>query len=363
VTDSAARYQQLRRSIIGSLLRHRRAGVGLFVVLGAFAASILAGVLTVSAIGVSPWDALQTMVSGSVGSLSALGDTLVFATPRLFVALGAIVAIRCGVFNLGGEGQLQLGAVGAVLAGTLVGHLFPPLHVALALVAAMAFGAVWAMLAIVLKLWRGADEIIVTLMLNFIGVYFVSYLVQGPLQPAGQTFNTSAEIDRTAQLPIILQGTRLHAGFAVALFTAAAVWFLLYRTPLGLQLRAAGLSPRAARLQGLSMGRLVLVSMAISGGISGLAGAGEVLGVQFQLIDGFSSNFGFEGLAIAFLGALEPLPVVIVAIYFGMIENGTTALQTNLSVPSSLVYIMEALPILFLAGAQGWRLIRGGAAA
>ena len=358
MTQSVSRLGRARSAFLARLIRPSRPGSNTLVVLGAIAASILAGALTVTIIGVSPVQALVVVIEGTFGSVRGLADALVFATPRLLVALGAIVAVRCGVFNLGGEGQLQLGAIGAVLAGTMVGQIVAPLHIAFAVLAAMAF--VWAMLAILLKLWRGADEIIVTLMMNFIGIFLVAYLVEGPLQPPDSTFNMSERIEQTSRLPILIPGTRLHLGFLIALAATAAVWCLLYRTSLGVQLRATGLSLRAARLQGLSTGRLMFVSMAISGAIGGLAGAGEVLGVQFRLIEGFSSGFGFEGLAIAFLGGLEPIPVLLIAIYFGIVQNGTIALQSELSVPVSLVYIMVALPILFLAGAQGWRLVRGG---
>ena len=360
MTEFVSRLGRVRASFLARLNQLNGPGSNTFIVLGAITASICAGALTVTIIGVSPVQALVVFIEGSVGSLRGLTDTLVFATPRLFVALGAIVAVRCGVFNLGGEGQLQLGAIGAVLAGTMVGQIAAPLHIAFAILAAMAFGAVWAMLAILLKLWRGADEIIVTLMMNFIGIFLVAYLVEGPLQPPDSTFNMSERIEQTSRLPILISGTRLHLGFVIALVTTAAVWCLLYRTSLGVQLRATGLNLKAARLQGLPTGRLIFMSMAISGAIGGLAGAGEVLGVQFRLIEGFSSGFGFEGLAIAFLGGLQPIPVLLVAIYFGILQNGTMALQSTLSVPISLVYIMVALPILFLAGAQGWRLVRGG---
>lgn len=332
--------------------------VGLWIVLGAFALSLLLSLATVAAIDKSPIEAFGVLVEGSVGSPAALANSFVYAAPRLLVALGAIVAIRCGIFNLGGEGQLQFGAVGAALVGVGVSSLAAPLHLLLAIAAAMVFGACWALIAVVLHLWRGANEIIVTLMMNFIAIYFVEYLVQGPMRPADSIYNMSERVASSAELPVIWPGTRLHLGFALSLVFAVGVWLLLFRTTLGLRLRATGLSPRAARVQGYSTARLILVSMAISGAIGGIAGATEVLGVQFRLIEGFSSNLGFEGLAIAFLGGLNPLLVVLVAVYFGMIINGTTQLESAMGVPSSLALIMEALPILFLAAAQGWLFVR-----
>jgi simple sugar transport system permease protein len=241
--------------------------------------------------------------------------------------------------------------------------LFAPLQVLLALAAGAACGAVWAGIAAVLKVWRGVDEIIVTLMLSFIAIFFVQYLVQGPLQPPDAVANTSRRIDENAQLPVLIPGTRLHIGFAIAIAAAALTWYMLYRTSLGLRMRATGLNPRAARAQGLPVRRLLIVSMLISGALGGLAGVGEVLGVQFRLLEGFSENIGFEGLAIAFLGGLEPVAITIVALYFGMVRNGAIQLELDQGVPAAVSLMMEALPIIFLAAARGWLVLRGRLAA
>jgi simple sugar transport system permease protein len=341
------------------LLRRLTDHPQLFIVLASFAGTAIVGLIILACIGVGPGQAIATVVMGAAGSPRAISDTLVFMTPRLLVALGATVAIRCGMFNLGGEGQLQLGAIGAILPATMLPGSLAFLALPLSVLMAALFGALWALLPAVLKLWRGANEIIVTLMLNFIGVYLVEYLVQGPLQPANSEFSMSAKISSAAMLPILIPGTRLHAGVLLALLMAVAVWYLLYHTTYGVRLRATGLSPRMARLQRLPVTRLLLSSMVISGAISGLAGATEVLGVQYRLIDGFSANIGFDGLAIAFLGSLEPLAIVFVAIYFGIIATGTLALQSVLSVPSSLSEIMSGLPIFILACVHGVMLLRG----
>lgn len=329
------------------------------VVLIAFAGSLAIGLGILAALGVSPLRALTVMLGGAFGSRMAIGDTLVFMTPRLMTALAALIAIRCGFYNLGGEGQLQLGAIGAVLPATMLppglGYLLLPLS----LLCGALFGALWGLIPAVLKLWRGANEIIVTLMMNFIGIYLVQYLVQGPLQPPGSNFNMSAQIARAAQLPLLLPGTRLHAGVILALLVAAGLWVLLYHSSFGVKLRAAGLSPQAARMQGMPLSRLILSSMLISGAIAGLGGAIEVLGVQYRLIQGFSSDFGFDGLAVALLGGLEPLGAVIVSLYFGAINSGTIALQSVLSIPAAMALVMSGLPIVLLAAIQGFRLVKG----
>lgn len=337
----------------------RLSGSNAVLVFAAFAVSILIGLGILSLMHVDPVNALGVMVSGAFGSKMALADTFVFMTPRLLTALGALVAIRCGFYNLGGEGQLQLGAIGAVIPATMLPDSLGILLLPISILSGAIFGAFWGLIPAVLKLWRGANEIIVTLMMNFIGIYLVKYLVQGPLQPPNSDFNMSAKISDGAMLPTLVAGTRLHGGVILALILAALLWYMLYHTAFGVRLRAAGLSPRAARLQGMPLSRLILSSMMISGAISGIGGAVEVLGVQYRLIDGFSSNLGFDGLAIALLGSLEPLGSVVVAIYFGAINSGTLALQSTLSIPASLAQIMASLPIIFLACIHGYRFLKG----
>lgn len=349
-TPTAARWSDALKNITAS---------NGFLVLASFAVSLLAGLIILASLGVEPGEAISVMVNGAFGSKMAIGDTLVFMTPRLLTALAALIAIRCGFYNLGAEGQLQLGAIGAVLPATMLPEGLGILLLPISIISGALFGAFWGLIPALLKLWRGANEIIVTLMMNFIGIYLVKYLVQGPLQPAGSDFNMSAKIAKGAMLPVLFSGTRLHAGVLLALLVAFALWFLLYHSIYGVRLRAAGLSPRAAKLQGMPLSRLIVSSMLISGGIAGIAGAVEVLGTQYRLIDGFSSALGFDGLAIALLGSLEPLGAVIVAVYFGAISSGTVALQSSLSIPASLALIMTGLPIIFLAGIHGYRFLKG----
>lgn len=330
----------------------------LWVTLGAFSGSLLLGLGVVACLGVPLGPAIHVALDGAFGDARALADTLVFMTPRLLVALGALVAIRGGLFNLGGEGQLQMGAIGAMLPFLALGDIGPAL-VPLAIVCGAACGALWGVIPAVLKLWRGADEIIVTLLMNFIAIYFLKYLVQGPMRPEGSTFNMSAQLPGTGIFPPIVDGTRLHLGVLLALLMALAVWVVLQHTGFGLRLRASGQSPRFVRLQGQPATGMVMASMALSGGIGGLAGAFEVLGVQYRLIDGFSSGLGFEGLAVAFLAGLQPLGAVIVSVYFGAVGNAALALQASLSIPAALADVLSGLPIVLLAVISGVMLVKG----
>ena len=236
----------------------------LFYVTIGFALSFAVGSLIILAIGVGPVDALRVALKGSITSLDGVGNSLVFATPRLLVALGAAVAIRSGVFNLGGEGQLLMGAIGATLVAAYLGPMPAPVHILVVMAVAAVFGGSWAMIAAVLQVWRGANVLITSLLLSFVATFVVQYLVQGPLQQPESVFSQSSRIHDTAELPIILPGTRLHLGFLIGVLTVVAVYLLLHRTPLGIELRAAGFNPRAALYAGMSPSRLVLASMFIS---------------------------------------------------------------------------------------------------
>jgi simple sugar transport system permease protein len=340
------------------LLARLSVPLSLRVTLSAFIGSLVLGLGLIACLGYPLVSALQVAADGSFGDARAIADTLVFMTPRLLVAVGALVAIRGGMFNLGGEGQLQMGAVGAMLPFLAFGDIGPAL-IPLAILSGALCGALWGAIPAVLKLWRGADEIIVTLLMNFIAIYCVKYLVQGPMRPEGSTFNMSAQLPRDGIFMPLIEGTRLHLGVILAIMTAIVIWVVLQHTAFGLKLRASGQSPGFVRLQGQSAGQTILSSMALSGAIGGLAGTFEVLGVQYRLIDGFSSGLGFEGLAVAFLAGLQPLGAIVVSLYFGAINNAALALQSALSIPAALADVLSGLPILLLAVISGIMLTKG----
>ncbi|WP_343550378.1 ABC transporter permease [Pantoea sp.] len=353
VTSLAQTSASLRR-----VLAQLSASRSLWITLSAFVGSLIIGLALIAAMGVPMRAALATAFDGAFGNIRALSDTLVFMTPRLLVALGALIAIRGGMFNLGGEGQLQMGAIGAMLPflafGDVGGALLP-----LSILSGALCGAIWGAIPALLKVWRGIDEIIVTLMMNFIAIYFLKYLVQGPMRPANSNFNMSAQIPADGVFQQVIEGTRLHAGVFLALLIALGVWVMLNHSAFGLKLRASGQSPRFVRLQGQSAAKTILSSMAISGAVSGLAGTFEVLGVQYRLIDGFSSGLGFEGLAVSFLAGLQPFGAVIVSLYFGAINSAALALQTTFSIPAALADVLGGMPILILAVLSGVMLVKG----
>ncbi|MFT4306314.1 MAG: ABC transporter permease, partial [Microbacterium sp.] len=340
------------RSRVATVLLHLL-GHSWIALLLAFVVSLPVGLVLVVSTGADPGKVVGVTFEATVGTTNGIVNTLVYATPRLFVALGAIVALRCGLFNMGGEGQLQFGAVGAVLGGYYLGRFLPaPLGLVAALLGAALLGGLWAVLAALFKLWRGTDEMIVTLLMNFVATYFVLFLLQGPLREADSSYNQSERIPDAAHLPRLFD-TRLHLGVLLVAAMVVAVWFLFSRTRRGLEMRSVGLNPIASRYQGLPIRGLLVGGMILSGAIAGLAGANEVLGTQYRLIQGFSAGYGFEGLAIAFLAGLQPGRAAVLAVVFGAIYSAASSLQQSVGVSASIAYVIEGVPIVLLAAFSG----------
>lgn len=290
--------------------------------------------------------ALGALWRGSVGSSYAFfSATLVRATPLMLAGLAVALAFRAGVWNIGAEGQLLAGATAAIGAVALPGP--GPLRVALALMAALLAGAVWAAPAALLRR-RGVLEVISTIMLNFIALDLVGYLVRGPLQEPTHAYPQSVTIPLAARLPRIA-GTRLHLGVAIALVAAALLWVVMRRSAWGFRVRAIGANPRAAASAGLiDVQRTAMGAFLVSGALAGLAGGIEVTGVTYALYEGLSPGYGYTAIAVALLARLDPLLVAPSAILFGGLEAGATAMQRDAGVPASLVTVVEGALVLLV---------------
>jgi len=318
----------------------------------AVGAILVCGVLFVSA-GANPLTAFATLIKGSFGSLRVTGETLVKATPLIFTGLAACVAFRARLWNIGAEGQVFAGAMFAFWMQHNLGGYPALVQIPIVVVGGMVGGALYAGLAAVLKTRFSVDEVISTVMLNYIIVYVLSMLLlHGPWSEAGGFFEQSARVDRGAVLPVMLAGTRLHAGFLLAIIAAVLVYFLLKRTPLGYEIKAAGSNLRALDVQGTNTRRLILVVFLVSGALAGLAGVTEVYGVQYRLKAGAIAGYGYSGIIVAILGQLHPAGVVIAAILFGALLNGAILMQITTGVPSALIYAIQAILLLFFLA--GW---------
>jgi simple sugar transport system permease protein len=311
-------------------------------------ALVTTGVLLVAS-GTDPISAFHSMYSAAFGSSFAISTTIVKSMPRLLAALGIALALRGRLWNIGAEGQIYLGAIGA--AGVSLFAEDIPLRggTALALVCAAAAGAVWGAIPGALRAFRGISEVITSLMLVYVGIQLANYLVEGPWLMADSTFPATEPVPPSIRLPIIWSGTLLNAGIIVCALAVVVVWFLVSRTRFGLGLRALGGNERAARVAGISVASTTVVVMAAAGALAGLAGGIEVLGARGQLIEGFSPGYGFEAIAIALLGRLHPVGIVAASLLFGALDAGGAGLQTAAEgVSASIVPITEGLAVVYV---------------
>lgn len=298
------------------------------------------------------WESISVaygaLFSGSLGDASAISESLVASTPYIFAGLAVAVGFRGGLFNIGAEGQLLVGAAAAVIVGYSF-QLPAFIHLPLALLAGMAAGALYASVPGFLKAKTGAHEVINTIMMNYIAFRFFDWAFTGPLRRPGGDRPVTAEIFPSAYLPQLFEGYRFHWGFFLALLTAFVIWWLLFKTTLGFEIRTVGANPNAARYGGIKITRIIVLTMAISGALAGLAGTNEVLGLNHFLAGGFSSGYGFDAIALALLGKSHPLGVVLAALLFGTLRNGATRMQSIASIPIDIISIVQALVIVFIA--------------
>jgi simple sugar transport system permease protein len=264
--------------------------------------------------------------------------------------LAVVLALHAGVWNIGAEGQLLVGALTTAWIGQYTASLPPFLAISLISLAALTAGLLWAGGAALLKQYCQVNEVISTIMLNFIAAHLVSYCVQGPLMEAAGRYPQTDPLPSAARLPLLFPPTRLHLGIPLALGIATVVWFFLYRTKVGFRLRATGANPTAARFAGIAVDRDITRALLFSGALAGLAGGVEVSGITNRVYEKFSPGYGYTAIAVALVGQRSPLGVVLAAIFFGALEAGSGALQRIAGVSSVLVSVMQATAVLFLAG-------------
>ena len=313
--------------------------------------AVLVAGLFLAAVGADPATAGLALIQGAVGDRIALENTLVRSGPLILVGLAIALAFRCGIWNIGGEGQFYAGALMATVLATRSG-VGAPAAVALPLIAlgGIAAGAVWAGIAAALKVRRGVSEVLSTLMLNFIAVLAVAYAVHGPLQELAATYPQSDPFPNEARLLLVPGLRRVHIGIVVALALPFAAWVFVFRSAAGLRLRAVGLAPDAARYAGISPDRETVRVLLLSGALAGLAGALEVSGVTGRLFQNLSPGYGFTAIAVALLARLHPLAVIPSALFFAALASGSGAMQRMAGVPSVTVQVIEALVIFFSVG-------------
>lgn len=303
-------------------------------------------------------DVLQVLDAfwrGSLGSSSAFfSGTLVRAIPLTIVGVGIAIAFRAGVFNIGGEGQLLLGAIAAAIVGLEWSEALGASSLVLALAASTVAGAAWAGIAALLRARFGVLEVISTIMLNFVALNLVSYLVRGPMQEPTRVYPQTELVGLPARLPRLWPETRLHLGVFVAVAVGMAAWWYLTRTAGGFRVRAVGASPTAATVTGrVNTQAVTSGALVASGALAGLAGGLEVLGVTYALYENLSPGFGFSAIAVAILARLHPLGVLGTALLFATLETGALGMQRDAGVPSVVASALEAIAILAVVAVSG----------
>ncbi|NLL17691.1 MAG: ABC transporter permease [Clostridia bacterium] len=331
-----------------------------FTVLLALVLSLLLTMLLIVLIGQNPLIALASLWEGAFGNAYSIGTTFNKAVPLILAGLSVAVGVKSGFFNIGAEGQICVGGLAATWAAlTLPGWLALPG----AIVAGALAGGVWMLVPAFLKIKRGVSEVITTLLMNYVGLYLLSYFVHGPLrEPAAAgtiSLPQSPAIPEYARLPLLLPGaSRLHGGIILALVLVAVVWLIMQRTTWGYRLRMVGLNPNCTSYLGLNTKAIILSGMLLSGALAGLAGASEILGAQYRLRDAFLPNYGYDAIAVALLAQSNPLAVLFSATFFASLRSGAGMLQRTVGLSSSLVFIIQAIPIIFIACAAGKELLK-----
>ena len=313
--------------------------------------------------GANPFATFGLILQGAAGSQFAALETLNRATPLIFTGLAVAVAFRAKLWNIGAEAQLYMGALLTVVFGTSALGLPGPLPLVLIALIAMLGGALMLLGPVILKTRFGVDEVVTTLLLNFIMLLFISLLLEGPLKdPMGMGWPKSPRLDADARLPRIVEGLRLHWGFALALICAAGVWIIETRTTLGYEIRAVGQNPRAARFAGIPVNMVLLKTALLSGGLAALAGFSEVAGLKGSLTLDLSPGFGYTGIIVAMLALLHPIGVVVSAIFVAGVFIGADSMSRAAGVPTYIADILLATALLFMVLAillTRFRIVRG----
>lgn len=340
--------------------------IGLLIPLCAVLGALLIGAIMLGTIGANPIQGYGTMISAAFGNMEGLSNTAVKSIPLLLVGIGICIAFRASVINIGGEGQMVMGALLSTIAALSLPDLPSALIIPLVLIVGLVGGALWGAIPGALKAYFNVSEILSTIMLNIVAVQIMNFMLRGPLIDPGEIergtrIPQTARLPGTTDLPILMEGLRMHAGFIIALLAAVGAYVLLWRTSLGFRLRSVGFSREASRYAGIPVRRSIITALAFSGAMAGLAGAILVFGSESHrmVTDGSSTGFtgsaGFNGIVVALFAGLHPLWSIPSALLFGGMLVGANALQRAVQVPSALIIALNGLIVVFVVGSEYFR--------
>jgi simple sugar transport system permease protein len=347
--DEAAVKPRTGRGIVGRLFS--LAVVPVAAILGGLVVAaviiILSSLVQGSLDLLLPLEAYANLAEGAFGSVRGLTFTLLSATPLILGGMAVGLGFKAGLFNIGAQGQFLMGALGSAAVGASLAGASPIVAIPAALAAGALFGAAWGFIPGALKAWTGAHEVVTTIMLNFIAGIFIGYLITGPLEAAGFSFSRTGPVGNAA-LPA-LPGTDIHLGVLVALALVPVVWWMLWRSTLGFEIRTVGANPDAARYAGMHPAFLTILTMSLCGLLAGLAGAGQILGISGFMTASYGTSIGFDAISVALLGRAHPVGILLAALLFGAMRAGSGLMQIKAGIPVEIIDVIQATILLFLA--------------
>jgi ABC-type uncharacterized transport system permease subunit len=337
----------MQTRLAGTALVNREMLIRVLVPVSAVGVALLAGGMVIYLSGLNPLHAYTELVKGAFGSTYAVTEVFVRAMPLGFAGLAFALAAKGGLLNIGAEGQIYVGALGGTLVALFLQSLPAYLLLPLAILSGAAFGAMWGTVPGILKAKWNVNEFVNTMLMNYVALYLVNYLVAGPLrEPTVTNYPQTAKFAATAQLPVLVSGTRLTIGIILLFVLAIGADVLLQRSTLGYQIRVIGHNPRAASYSGMSRRGIIVLNLALAGALAGIGGTVQVMGVQHRLIESFSPGYGYTGIAVALLGRNHPIGVVISSLFFGILRTGRRAMESYSGVSFYLMTIIEGLIVL-----------------
>lgn len=321
----------------------------LFLSVIALVISVVISAIIMLLCGYNPAEAYSAIFAGAFGSLRGIAQTLTQATPLIFTGLAFTLAKKANLINLGVEGQMYMGALGAALVGILDLGIPSMAHIMLAVTAGFLFGAAYGAIIGVLKVRFDVNEVVAGVMLNEIATCFINFLLNGVLLAKDSPVAQTERIVKAARLPRIIGNYQVTIAIVIVLIACVVIKWFISRTTLGYEIRAVGLNKRGAETAGINVGKAWIIAMIISGGIAGLAGVNQVLGVDRRLISEFSPGYGFNGIAVAALAADDPLGVVLAGLIFGILRAGTLELNRTTGIPVEFVDVIQAMVVIFVS--------------
>lgn len=294
-----------------------------------------------------PLNAYASLFQGAFGSLRGILFTIVSAAPLILGGMAVGLGFKAGLFNIGAQGQFLMGALGAAAVGAALAGTSGFVAIPGAILAGAVLGAAWGFIPGALKAWTGAHEVVTTIMLNFIAAAIIGYLITGPLETPGFSFSRTGPLGN-AELPTLF-GTSIHLGVFIAFALVPAVWWLLWRSTLGFEIRTVGANPDAARYAGMHPALITILTMSLCGLLAGLSGAGQILGISHFMNASYGTSIGFDAISVALLGRAHPVGIMLAALLFGALRAGSGLMQIQAGIPVEIIDVIQAMVLLFLA--------------